>query len=275
MTLFRFQTAQKNSAYASFFCTAVWKLNDVITMLYYWTMHVSLCFNCLLESVFPEIKMKIIPCGDTDKANTIINYPRFKEVEAILIHTGTNNLENDNMDSKMIANRPIEISNSALQKFPTAKIILSEILPRNDEFNMKGTEVNSILAGASVSAKFHLVKHSNLAKQSFFFDRKHLNKFRGVAAMRRNISNVFSSLFPGVKINENSLQQSGYSTRTLFPPRERYDNTSNTSRSIIHHLEFLCQLWYPDLEFCLLWYPDLEFCLLWYPDLEFLTCLLW
>ena len=43
-----FQTAQKNSAYASFFCTAVWKLNDVITMLYYWTMHASLCFNCLI-----------------------------------------------------------------------------------------------------------------------------------------------------------------------------------------------------------------------------------
>ena len=49
MTPFRFQTAQKNSAYASFFCTAVWKLNDVITMLCYWTMHVSLCFNCLLK----------------------------------------------------------------------------------------------------------------------------------------------------------------------------------------------------------------------------------
>ena len=24
-----------------------WKLNDGITMLYYWTMHASLCFNCL------------------------------------------------------------------------------------------------------------------------------------------------------------------------------------------------------------------------------------
>ena len=48
MAPFRFQTTQKNSAYASFFCTAVWKLNDVITMLYYWTMHASLCFNCVL-----------------------------------------------------------------------------------------------------------------------------------------------------------------------------------------------------------------------------------
>ena len=43
-----------------------------------------------------------------------------------------------------------------------------------------------------------------------------------------------SSLFPGIKINENSLQQSGYSTRTLFPPPERYENPTNTSRSIIH-----------------------------------------
>ena len=51
MTPFRFQTVQKNSAYASFFCTAVWKLNDVITMLYYWTMHASLCFNCLINNM--------------------------------------------------------------------------------------------------------------------------------------------------------------------------------------------------------------------------------
>ena len=50
MTPFRFQTTQKNPAYASFFCTAVWKLNDVITMLYYWTMHASLCFNCLSKN---------------------------------------------------------------------------------------------------------------------------------------------------------------------------------------------------------------------------------
>ena len=61
-----------------------------------------------------------------------------------------------------------------------------------------------------------------------------MNKFRGITAMRRNISNVFSSLFPGIKFNENSLQQSGYSTRTLFPLRERCDNPTNTSRSIIH-----------------------------------------
>ena len=196
-----------------------------------------------LESVFPEIKMRIIPCGNTDKANTIINYPRFKEVEAIMIHTGTNDLENDNMDSKMIANRLIEISNNALEKFPTAKIILSEILPRNDdEFNMKGTEVNSILAGASVSAKFHLVKHSNLAKQSFFFDRKHLNKFRCVAVMRRNISNVFPSLFPGIKRNENSLQQSGYSTRTLFLLVKDMTILLILQDPSYIHLEFLCQL---------------------------------
>ena len=84
--------------------------------------------------------------------------------------------ENDNMDSKMIVNRLIEISNSELEKFPTAKIILSEILQRNDEFNMKGTEANSILAGASVSAKFHLVKHSNLARQIILFLQKALEQ---------------------------------------------------------------------------------------------------
>ena len=116
--------------------------------------------------------MRIIPCGNTDKTNTIINHPRLKEVEAILIHTGTSDLENDNMESKIIANRLIKISNSTLGKFPTTKMILSEILPCNDEFNMKGTEFYSILAGVSVSSKFHLVKHSNLAKESLFFDRK-------------------------------------------------------------------------------------------------------
>ena len=143
-----------------------------------------------LESVFPEIKMRIIPCGNTDKANTIINYPRFKEVEAILIHTGTSDLENDNMDSKMIANRLTDISNSALEKFPTAKIILSEILPRNDEFNMKGTEVNSILVRASVSAKFHLLSVPWVLAE-FYFNRGLQRLYTGTCIILQKKINRF------------------------------------------------------------------------------------
>ena len=56
---------------------------------------------------------------------------------------------------------------------------------RRDEFKLKEMEVNSILANAAQSASFKLIKHTNLARESSFFDKKHLNKFQGVPVLRK------------------------------------------------------------------------------------------
>ena len=169
-----------------------------------------------LEKLFPESNVRIIPCGNSEKAKSIIAYPRFKEVKAILIHTGTNDLEDIGMDTKSIADNLIQAANEAHEKFPSANIFLSEILPRRDEFNLKGSEVNAILNSAVEHDKFDLIRHSNLARESFFYDRKHLSKYQGVNVLKRNISSSLVKQLPFIKISESSLQSQrpNYFSRT-------------------------------------------------------------
>ena len=45
--------------------------------------------------LFPEKQVRVIQCGSVERARTIINNPRFFNVEAIVIHTVTNDLEDD------------------------------------------------------------------------------------------------------------------------------------------------------------------------------------
>ena len=159
-----------------------------------------------LEKLFPESNVRIISCGNNEKAKSIIAYPRFKEVKAILIHTGTNDLEDIGMDTKSIADNLIQATNEAHEKFPSANIFLSEILSRRDEFNLKGSEVNAILNSAAEHDKFDLIRHPNLARESFFYDRKHLSKYQGVNVLKRNISSSLVKRLPFIKISESSLQ---------------------------------------------------------------------
>ena len=74
--------------------------------------------------LFSEKQVRVIPCGSVERARTITNNPRFFDVEAIVIHTGTNDLEDDLLSSRHIANTLIEISETALNRFPNSKNIL-------------------------------------------------------------------------------------------------------------------------------------------------------
>ena len=66
----------------------------------------------------------------------------------LVIHTGTNDLDDYSLSSRHIANTLIEISETVLNRFPHSKIFLSEITPRRNEFHLKGMEVNSMVKGA-------------------------------------------------------------------------------------------------------------------------------
>ena len=131
------------------------------------------------------------------------------------------------MDTKSIADNLIQAANEAHEKFPSASIFLSVILPPRDEFNLKGSEVNAILNSAAEHDKFDLIRHSNLARESFFYDRKHLSKYPGVNVLKRNISSSFVKRLPSIKVNESSLQSQrpNYFSRTPHGagvPRNQY-----------------------------------------------------
>ena len=172
--------------------------------------------------LYPEKQVRVISCGSVERARTIINNPRFLDVEAIVIHTGANDLEDDSLSSS-IANTLIEISETALNRFPNSKILLSEITPKRDEFHLKGMEVNSMVKGAIMSINFQLVCHSNLSKESLFFDKKHLNKFRVVPMMAKNIGECFAKSFSNWMIKKATIVQQRHLSfvRKPFDPSQQ------------------------------------------------------
>ena len=177
-----------------------------------------------IEASFVNKKVRTIPCGSVQKAKSIIDNPRFQKIDAILIHTGTNDLEDSSLDSQTIASNLLQVTDNATRKFPSAEVFLSEIIPRRDELNLKGIEVNSILANAAQSASFKLIKHANLARESLFFYRKHLNKFQGVPVLRKNICNSFSKVFPNLIINEITQAQRPFN-RSTYISHKAYDHS--------------------------------------------------
>ena len=84
---------------------------------------------------------------------------------------------------------------------------MSEITPRRDEFHLKGMEVNSMIKGAIESNNFQLVCHSNLSKESLFFDKKHLNKFSGIRMMANNFGECFAKSFLNWMIKKATIVQ--------------------------------------------------------------------
>ena len=56
-----------------------------------------------IEASFVNKKLRTILCGSVQKAKSIIDNLRFQETDAILIHTGTNDLEDSSFDSQVIA----------------------------------------------------------------------------------------------------------------------------------------------------------------------------
>ena len=189
-----------------------------------------------------EKQVRVIPCGSVARARTIINNPRFFDVEAIVLRTGTNDLEDNSLSSRHIVNALIEISETALNKFQKSKIFLSEITPRRDEFHLKGMEVNSMVKGAIESNNFQLVCHSNLSKESLFFDKKHLNKFSGVQMIANNFGEYFAKSFSNWMIKKATIVQQRHLpfVRKPFDPSQQIPLEFNCNKVFNLETDKLC-----------------------------------
>ena len=87
--------------------------------------------------LFPGKKVLTIPCGSITAAFDIIENPYFKGMDALFIHTGVNDVENDLLDAKTIADHLTKGVLNAREKFPETKLFLSEVTPRSDSLNEK------------------------------------------------------------------------------------------------------------------------------------------
>ena len=81
--------------------------------------------------MLPQKSSTKIGCPLIEHANEIILDTTFhKELEILIIHTGTNNLERSNPDD--VQEKLINFCDIVRNKFIRCRIILSLLLPRND-----------------------------------------------------------------------------------------------------------------------------------------------
>ena len=107
--------------------------------------------------LFPGKKVLTIPCGSITAAFDVTENRYFKGINALFIHNGVNDVENDLLDAKTIADY--------LTKEKT-KLFLSEVTPRSNTLNEKVLKINSLLKSCLFNiSNFKLVIHSNLAGQ--------------------------------------------------------------------------------------------------------------
>ena len=86
--------------------------------------------NIFAKHLFPGKTVKIIPCGNIEKAEQIISDPFFLNAKGIILHFGVNDIEDESIPSYDGAYKILEVAYQTEAKFPMSEIFTSEITPR-------------------------------------------------------------------------------------------------------------------------------------------------
>ena len=86
-----------------------------------------------------------------------------KNPDYVIFHVGTNEL-NSELPPERIAKSIIDVAKNT--KSDSRIVSISGIVPRNDNFNIKATEVNKELSKMCDKEKFLFLSHSNITRKS-------------------------------------------------------------------------------------------------------------
>ena len=90
---------------------------------------------------------------------------REKNANYLIFHVGTNEL-NSELPPERIAKSIIDVAKNT--KSDSRIVSISGIVPRNDNFNIKATEVNKELSKMCDKEKFLFLSHSNITRKSIW-----------------------------------------------------------------------------------------------------------
>ncbi|CAB3986884.1 Hypothetical predicted protein [Paramuricea clavata] len=134
----------------------------------------------------PNRTVKIIPCGTSSQAIKIMSSPRFQVNEALIINTGVNDVEHLTLDE--VIQKQLEMIDTARKAFPGKKIIVSSVTPRDDDFDEDIRAINRAIQSEILNFNDVIyANNDNLRDRALYFDRKHLNRNRGVRKFAANI----------------------------------------------------------------------------------------
>ena len=104
----------------------------------------------------------------------------------IIIHTGTNDIENSTLDS-CVGDFQLMVD-IASQKYPNAKILVSTLLVRADNFDSTRKSLNTKISQLSVGPNIHFINNENITKD-LLHDNKHIKK-RKIGLLVSNFKNT-------------------------------------------------------------------------------------
>lgn len=170
------------------------------------------------KRLFPGTRVSKIHCSTIEQATGVINDPYFTNPKHIIIHTGTNNIQEQ---QEVIVDKFLQLTETAQQKFPQSKLILSCLLPRRDISNNITQQINTELADKTRSKpSIHLAQHHSIPPQHLY-DNKHLNK-QGVSILAREFKDIVlgRSHYPEPDTNH---PQTDTTTTPQTPPLTQYN----------------------------------------------------
>ena len=147
----------------------------------------------------------------------------------MIINTGVNDVEH--LTPEEVINNQIKLVEKAMSAFPSAKIILSDITPRDDKSDVEVPRINDDIGRVIKSYRnvFH-VYNGNLRYSDYYHDVKHLSRKYGVPALARNIKSVLREAFQSSARPEHAEHYRSAKQPPAIDSRPRHDdNTANTS----------------------------------------------
>ena len=178
----------------------------------------------------PNSTVKVITCGTSSQAVKILSSPRFQVNKALIINAGVNDVEHLTIDE--VKQKQVEILYVARKAFPGRKIIFSSITPRDDDLDENIRVTNrTVQSEISYFNDVIHVNNDNLRNRELYFDRKHLNRSRGIRVFAANIKRAIRMASGAIK---NKTRYSPYHSDDQHPirpsdraanPRPRYGNS--------------------------------------------------
>lgn len=135
--------------------------------------------------------LRIEPCGNTPDLAKILQRTDVSKYDVIIVHVGVNDI--DKYDGATVAEKLAQFTKKIAEAAPLAKILLSEVTPRQLSRDDEVKECNEILPNL-LDSGVTLIRHSNLRNDEWSFhvenDDKHLAA-ESIARFAGNLKTAF------------------------------------------------------------------------------------
>ncbi|CAB1313300.1 unnamed protein product [Coregonus sp. 'balchen'] len=180
------------------------------------------------DKLFPQHKVRKIWCPKTQDALHILSQPDFGTPGHIIIHTGTNNLREEQERVGSLVNR---VAERASEWFPNSHITISTLLPRKDFHPRTIQKANAdITRGCGLLPNIHIAHHPTITPEHLH-DHSHLRK-QTVGMFAKSLKDVALGRQTPHAVLDRGAPRDPY--QTTAPPRSPRPLQRHTRPSAPH-----------------------------------------